>query len=59
VQARFLSDPSAADDALPGAERDAGALWAKKHKPANPTDCPAYTDPFRQGCAEKLQGARR
>lgn len=49
----------AEDDALPGAEADAGELWAKTHHVQSPDECPAYSANFREGCAGVIEGARK
>lgn len=47
------------DQGLTEDEEEAGALWAKDHRPTGFDQCPTCPTAFRKGCADYLRLMRR
>lgn len=55
---RTLDAQDAEDQDLTDDEEDAGALWARDHRPAGVDQCPRSPVAFRKGCAEYVRSLR-
>jgi hypothetical protein len=53
-----LDAQDAEDQDLTDDEEDAGALWARDHRPAGVDQCPRSPVAFRKGCAEYVRSLR-